>query len=151
MILPVDSFVVDASVAAKWRLSDEEHADTALRVLDDFFTGRIRLFAPGFIRLEVASALTVATMGRSPRLAPQSGREAIDEFLAIDIATVADDTLVAPAYSLARKYGCAIYDALYLALAQRLSLRLITADARFYRRVGTLPEILWLPDYSPAA
>lgn len=45
------------------------------------------------------------------------------------------------------QYGCALYDALYLALAQRFRLRLITADRDFYQRVRSLPAVVWIGNH----
>jgi len=42
---------------------------------------------------------------------------------------------------------CAIYDALYLALAQRLGSPFITADYKLYRSVRHLPEVIWIAQY----
>ena len=55
--------------------------------------------------------------------------------------------LLVAAQSLAFQYGCAFYDGLYLALAERLNLRLITADRKFYDLVSVHPLVLWITDY----
>lgn len=120
MTRPAEAFVLDASVA------------------------------PSIILLEVASAIAVAAGGQRPRLQRSEGRQAIEKFLQVGLATFPDDSLILPAYDLVDQLGCAIYDALYLALAQRLSIRLITADRRFYRMVQQLPEVLWIGAYAPA-
>jgi predicted nucleic acid-binding protein len=73
--------------------------------------------------------------------------EATDEFLELHIPTVSDDDLLRAARALAYQYGCAFYDGLYLALADRLNLRLITADRKLYELVWTHPLVLWITDY----
>lgn len=50
----------------------------------------------------------------------------------------------------AHRYGCALYDALYLALAQQLGLPFVTADAKLYRLIRARPEVVWIGDYPPA-
>lgn len=139
--------VVDASVATKWHLTDEADSDIALNLLARFTGGELEFIAPAHIRAEVPSSITVATIRRPPRLTPEEGRAAIDEFLTIGVRTVEDDDLVRAAYAAARQYGCAYYDGLYLALAQRLGVRFILADRRFYTLIQHLPFVVWLPDY----
>lgn len=142
-----ETLVVDASVAAKWHLTDEEYADKATLILTRFAQGQVELLAPDHIRYEVPSAITVATQGRKPRITQEQGKEAIEEFLALGLKTVSDEELILAAYLLVHQYGCALYDALYLALAQRLTFPLITADHKLYQRVKHLPYVLWIGDY----
>ena len=106
--------VVDASVAAKWHLVDEEGAEQALALLERFANGEIDLWAPDQIRYEVPSAITVATLGRTPRLPVRVGRQAIEHFLDLGINTVNDADLILVAFDFVHRHGCAIYDALYL-------------------------------------
>ncbi|MBI2849402.1 MAG: type II toxin-antitoxin system VapC family toxin [Chloroflexi bacterium] len=145
-----EAVVVDASVAAKWHLADEEHAEKAILLLTRFAQGKTDLLAPDYIRYEVPSAIAVATQGRKPRISQEQGGEAIEEFLGLGIKTMDSEELIRAAYPLVRQYGCALYDALYLALAQRLALPLITADVKLYRRIRHLPDVLWIGDYSPS-
>ena len=60
------ALVVDASVAVKWHLGDEEHADQAVQLLQRFAQGDVELLAPTQIRYEVPSAITAATLGTTP-------------------------------------------------------------------------------------
>jgi predicted nucleic acid-binding protein len=139
--------VVDASVAVKWHLSDEEDAEAAVELLTRFGEGDIELVAPDQIRYEVPNAIAVATIGQAPRLSQEQGREAIGEFVGLGLPTIADNELVTAAYPLVHQYGIAFYDALYLALALRLSIPLITADRRLYNRLRQLPGVIWIGDY----
>lgn len=148
MASPARAVVVDASVVAKWHLKDEDYAAESVLLLTQFGQGRVELIAPTHINYEVASAITVATVGQNPRLSQTEGREAIEEFLSLGIQTVADPELVLEAYPLVHHYGCALYDALYLALAQRLQIPLVNADRRLHQRIGQLPEVIWIGDYA---
>ncbi len=139
--------MVDASVAAKWHLADEEYADKATLILTRFAQGQVELLAPDHIRYEVPSAITVATQGRKPRITQEQGKEAIEEFLALGLKTVSDGELIFLAYLLVHQYNCAFYDALYLALAQRLTFPFVTADRKLYQRVRHLPYVHWIGDY----
>ncbi|MDP2727191.1 MAG: hypothetical protein Q8P59_06575, partial [Dehalococcoidia bacterium] len=68
--------MVDASVAAKWHLADEEHAEKAILLLIRFAQGKADLLAPDYIRYEVPSAITVATQGHRARITQKQGKEA---------------------------------------------------------------------------
>lgn len=66
--------------------------------------------------------------------------DAVDRMVALafrlPIEIVDDDDLHREALTAARRLGIAsVYDAHYLALAERLGIALVTADARLYRRV----------------
>ena len=143
------SLVVDASVAAKWHLPDEEDADTANAVLAHFDRGGLDLLAPDLVRHEVVSAITVATLGRAPRLSIVEGEAAIADFLALGIDVRPSAGFLPAAFSLVHQHGCALYDAVYLAMAQHLSIDFIMADRKLYQRIGHLAEVVWLGDWTP--
>lgn len=142
-----DALVVDASVAAQWYLRDEEDAFRSAAVLEAFVAGSLRLVAPDQIRYEIASAMMVASRTTPPRLAEGQAQQAVATFLRLGVPTVNDDALVAAGFAAAAFHGCAFYDGLYLALAQRLNLPLITSDRRLYRRIGHLPNIIWIANW----
>lgn len=147
MIRLGDALVVDASIAVKWYLRDEDHAPEALNLLERFTEGALTLLAPAQLRYEIPAAITVATRLAQPRLSLPVARLAIEKFLALDLTTVDDDDLVLAAYDVAHRYGCAFYDALYLALAQRFRIPLVHADGRLQRLVGHLPDVVWIADF----
>jgi predicted nucleic acid-binding protein len=147
MAAPAEARVVDASVAIKWHLTDEEHTEGALRLLEQFARGDVLLAAPAQIRYEVPSAITVATLGTSPRLSQTEAEAAIAEFLALGIHIDSSDEVIRSAFPLVHQHGLAYYDALYLALSRRLPAPLITADRRMYRLIRHLPDVVWIGDY----
>lgn len=58
------------------------------------------------------------------------------------------DSLILPAYRLARRFGCSYYDAIYLALAEATALPFLHADDKLRRNLGTrFPLSLWIEDY----
>ena len=143
----LEALVVDASVATKWHLTDEDHAEQALDVLERFARGELTLVAPEQIRYEVPSAITAATLGTRPRLPIDLARLAIEKFLALGIQTYRRGELILAAYPLVHQHQIAFYDALYLALAQQLALPFVLADRRLYQRIRDLPEVVWIGDY----
>jgi predicted nucleic acid-binding protein len=144
----VDRFVLDASIAVKWQLTDEEYWDQAFDLITRYAQGTIELVAPEHFRYEVPNAVTVASQGRRPRITPEQAARSVDEFLRLAVPTVADDELIRRAAELARVHGCAFYDGLYVALALRLSIPLITADDKLYRLFSHLGAIVWIEDYN---
>ena len=147
MAQAADELVLDASIGIKWHLADEEHSDLAQNLLRQYRTGDVGLVAPAHIHYEVFNALLVASLLRRPRLTPEDAIAATDEFLRLAIPTVTDDALLRAARALVYRWGCAFYDGLYLALAERLNRRLITADRKLYTLVSTHPLVLWITDY----
>jgi predicted nucleic acid-binding protein len=143
-----NALVVDASVATKWYLTDEAHADRALKLLTRFVHGEIDLLAPAQIRYEVPSAITTATSGRRPRFPVEVGRQLIETFLTLGLPTVDDDAIIYNAYELAQHHSIAFYDALYLAVAERLKLPFVTADSKLYERIGKLPYVQWIEEFA---
>lgn len=143
-----DRLVVDASVAAKWYLSDEEDVFRARELLARAASGELILHAPDVIWLEVGSAITAATRGRNPRLTVDVGQRRITRSLAVGMDVFPSRDLLLPAYHLVHLHGCALYDALYLALADHLDIPFISADRRLFQRISHLPSVLWLGDFS---
>jgi predicted nucleic acid-binding protein len=113
--------VVDASVAVKWILPEPgSSAAAALRDEDP------NLIAPSFVTAEISSALWKAiqrgTLDRSDGIA------AIEAALIWFQAVIPLEHLRARALALAIDLRHPIYDCFYLALAERESAPLVTAD-----------------------
>jgi predicted nucleic acid-binding protein len=144
-----NTVVVDASVAVKWHLEDEDDAEIAAALLDRFTRGEIILIAPDHIRYEVPSAITLATVRAQPRLTRDQGQAAIQRFLAMGLVTVGDDALILAAFPLVHQHKIAFYDAQYLALAERVGCPLVTADRKLYLRIGHLAAVKWIGDGLP--
>lgn len=143
-------YVVDASVAVKWHLQDEQDTEYAAALLADFRERKVDLLAPAHLRSEVPSAIRNAVRAR--RLTPTQGGAAIAAFLGWNVATVDSDALIEAGYDQAVRFGCSFYDGLYLALAERLGCPLVYADQRLRNALGTdFPLALWLTDYVPLA
>ena len=133
-----DAFVLDASVAVKWYVPHEADAGKALWVWRQFESGALDLAAPFLLQLELANAL---------RYLPGSSREwaggRIAAFSRLSLSWhVPDPRLMEAASDLVWAHGVEIYDAFYLALAQRLSTRLLTADEKFIKKVGNHPLLM---------
>lgn len=132
--------VVDASVAVKWLLP-EALADDARTFLDI----DEQLTAPSLIQVEVAGAVTRKV--RAGELDARLARTALDtwfEGLSSGFPIlVYDDVDLARAADLSLSLRHALPDCLYLAVAMRLGVPLLTADRRFEKLAMPIyPRIL---------
>lgn len=129
--------VVDASVAAKWVLT-EPQTGAALELLD----GRIRCAAPSIIRIEVGGA--VIRRLRKGAMTPEDAHAACDDWrdLVGDafVRLISTTDLYDAAVDLAFQTRHALPDCLYLAAARMLDCRLITADRTMHERGRTVHE-----------
>jgi predicted nucleic acid-binding protein len=144
-------YVVDASVAAKWFLGDEDEVDHALRVFDDFIEGSIRLAAPEQIHAELGSTLAVAASPSRNRIQIDAAHAGVSKFAALSIQTTPSRDLVTEAFDFAVQIRCSVYDALYLVLARRRAIPFINADRKLHDRIGHLAGVVWIADYVSAA
>lgn len=128
-------FVVDASVAVKWFVTETD-SDSAVGLLSE----NQPLIAPELIYAEVANALWAVV--RRGEMTADGLREAIDALTAGPISTpVSTKQLIAAATRLAVDLGHPIYDCLYLALALHEQRPVMTADRRFYSAVHGHPYL----------
>lgn len=140
------SVVVDASVAVKW-LVEEDDSDKAHAILQSWVAQDITRIAPYLMPFEVANALhrRVArgelNIGDSTRM--------ISWLLESRLEFHQPPGLHVRALQLASQFQQgAVYDAHYLALAERAGCELWTADARFYRAAGpAVDNLRWLGDF----
>jgi predicted nucleic acid-binding protein len=126
---PTEALVVDASVAVKWHLPDEEDADRAAALLERFLKGDAELWAPEYVRYEVPAAIARATRRTPPRLPAAQGREAIEEFLGLPFRTIDSGELLLTAYPLVHQHEIAL------------------SDQRLFERIGRLPFVQRIGDY----
>ncbi len=113
--------VIDASVAVKWFL-DEDRTREARALLDDAGP----LLAPSTLFLEVLQAVWVAA--RQGRTAIEAVAKAEQDLQQVFPQPTPDLTLLRDAARIMREQQHPIYDCLYLALAERSGLELVTAD-----------------------
>jgi len=123
--------VVDASVALKWLVAEEDSAQ-ANRLLQD----GVRLHAPHFLELEIANALWKKV--RKKALDPDAAVALNKKFLQLDIQWRAGRWIGEQALFLGLLSGRPLYDFPYLMLAARLGCPLVTADRDF---VAALEEL----------
>lgn len=133
-------FVVDASVLFKILVSEAD-TDLAIRLL------QAGVGAPDLIFSEVANALWKAH--RRGGIALNDLRRAASVLTRVDLDVIEGRLLTGAALKHAAALDHAAYDCIYLALAEREGVPVVTADARFQRKVaaaGLSVEVLLLPE-----
>lgn len=114
--------VVDASVLVEY-LAGGEHADQARARLVTSETG---MWAPHLVDAEVGHVLRRAVLAEQIR--PNAAREALRDLADLPLRRAPHTGLLERAWAL--RSNLSFYDALYVALAERVDLPLVTLDAR---------------------
>lgn len=122
--------VVDASVAVKWVI-EEEDFELAEALRDD------ELIAPAFWLLEAASVLW--RRSRRGEFGSGDAFEFLSELQNAPVASLPIEPYVPEALRLAIEIAHSVYDCLYLALAIRHDTYVVTADRRF-AAIAQLPD-----------
>ena len=79
---------------------------------------------------------------------PEAARQDVADLVRLSLLAVSTADLAEDALALALEHGITAYDAAYVALAQRLSLPLVTADESLVRRLdGAGLDVRWLGDW----
>lgn len=124
----MSALVVDASVAVKWYLPEED-SETALALLGS----AAALHAPGLLRLEVANAFWKhARAGQIDQGLWALARPRLERSIGQwhDSASLLDE-----AFAMAGAMGHPVYDCLYLALARHLGAKRVSADRRLIAKM----------------
>jgi predicted nucleic acid-binding protein len=134
--------VVDASVAVKWFIA-EDKANDALELLGKNY----ELHAPDLLFLEVDNVL--CKLIRRGLLSEEEGFDIHNKILAFPIRSYPSQSFREEAFHLAIGTKRSVYDCLYLALAEALDGRLVTADGKLFQALGNSPQrnrMLWVGD-----
>jgi predicted nucleic acid-binding protein len=125
--------VIDCSVAFKWVVAESD-TPKAVCLRDDFRNAVVELLAPDLLPVEIANALLVAERGG--RIALGQGPRLFGDILnTLPTLYPALPDLLPRAYAIAGLTRASIYDCLYVALAERESCELITADDKLVRNL----------------
>jgi len=116
--------VVDASVVLRLLLENSQRAAEVVR--------RGELAAPAVIVPETGNGL--AKEVRFGRVNLEQAESLLDDALALPIELVPDAEIASNALRAASRHDLSVYDASYIALAERLRAPLVTADRRLAER-----------------
>jgi predicted nucleic acid-binding protein len=138
----LSGLVVDANVGLKWYL-DEAHASVARMLLN----GTEELSVPQYFFTEIGNVLW--KLWRKREISAQAVVAALEEVEAVRLAVWPDRGLLWDALAIALRRGCSVYDSLYLALADKIDGRVVTADRRLVNALaGTegARRVVWIED-----
>jgi predicted nucleic acid-binding protein len=136
------SYVLDASVAAKWFLpADEPLSNEALGLLRSYAGARVSFLVPDLFFPEFSNIFWKAE--RRGRCNAATADTALSEILRGGFPTFPTGPLTRPAIQIARKYGRTVYDCIYVALAIETNTYLVTADEKLANSLPGMP-VTWL-------
>ena len=124
--------VLDSSVCFKW-VVPELYTDKALVLRNDFNKSIVELIAPDIFPIEVAHAITRAE--RLKRITPTQGALALADVMSTLPQLFPYIPLLARAYEISSQMRIGIYDCLYVALAERETCDLVTADDKLIKNL----------------
>lgn len=117
--------VVDASVAAKWYVT-EDHSSDVEHLIGD----RFKLHAPELLLIEIGNVLWKKC--RNGDMDEATALLALDDLRYRRIQYHSDLPLAKPAFIGALETGLTVYDWTYLSLAVSLACKFVTADRKFF-------------------
>ena len=131
-------YVLDASVALKWVLPEQD-SDKANQVRDDYRNGLHELLAPDIFSVEVAHVLSKAE--RQGILNQGDGAILLADVITTLPRLFSSLSLLPRAYTIASMERLSLYDCLYLALAEQQQCELLTADSKLLRALPAHPIV----------
>jgi predicted nucleic acid-binding protein len=120
-------YVLDSSVGFKTLLAEQD-SDKAQRLYDEYQNDIHDFLSPDVFPVEIAHAITRAE--RQGRITPAEGAQLLTDMLNRLPVMHASLPLLGRAYQISSDARIGVYDCLYVALAERESCDLVTADTR---------------------
>src|SRR5262245_60207329 len=135
-------YVLDSSVALKWVLPEAD-SSKAIRLRDDYSNGVHELIAPDIFPSEIANGL--ASAQRQTRTRTGESAIFLNDILRAAPALHASLPLLIRAMEIAVSEKQAVYDSIYVALAEAEGRELATADDKLVRSLrSSYPFIISL-------
>lgn len=138
--------VLDTSVVVKWfSKTDEDDSEKADWLREVYLKERVQLVFPDLLLYELSNVL---------RYKPDFDYEKIKEAMAsIELMEIPIQPycyrIGVEAVEFAHKYDITVYDSYFVALAKKEGLKLITADHEAYKKVSSLPWVVYLEELEP--
>jgi predicted nucleic acid-binding protein len=126
-------YVLDSSVALKWALPESDSAK-AILLRDEYIGGIHELVAPDIFPSEVANGL--ATAERQQRIRTGEAAIFLNDLLRAAPALHPSAPLLIRAMEIAISTKTAVYDGIYVALAEAEACELVTGDNQLARNLG---------------
>jgi predicted nucleic acid-binding protein len=141
----MSDLVVDSSVVAKWVLPEADSAKAQQLIVQTAAAGE-RLIVLDLVFSEVANA--VWKRHRQQLINLSEAKDLLAALVPSPVGVEPAVSLLASAFEIAAKYDRAIYDALFVALAEQQGLPGITADEPLFNTIhADFPRIVLLRDF----
>ncbi|MDG6906673.1 MAG: type II toxin-antitoxin system VapC family toxin [Nitrososphaerota archaeon] len=127
-----EEYVVDSSIVTKWFLVESD-SESAIRLRDDFATGRVGLAAPTLLFYEVMNALRFSGLYNERDLALAARSLSKYQFG----IWRPRGKLLEQSSVVSLRQDLTVYDACYVALAQRMRTKVITEDKEILNKFPT--------------
>ena len=127
-------YVLDSSVALKWVLPEAD-SGKAIRLRDEYTNSIHELLAPDIFTPEIANGL--ASAERQGRIKTGESAIFLNDVLSAAPALHPSSPLLIRSMEIAISTKRAVYDCIYLALAEVEGCELVTADEQFARSLRT--------------
>jgi predicted nucleic acid-binding protein len=135
--------VLDASVAAKWFLLDEEpFKDRAMQLLAQSQEGKVDFVIPDLFWAELGNVLYKAV--RQGRSSAPDAEESLRRARYLALPTFPSEELAVSAFVIAQKHKRSFYDSIYVALAVAKNATLVTADEKLANATAAYLPVKWL-------
>lgn len=135
-------YVLDSAVALKWVLPEADSAK-AIRLRDEYSNGIHQLLAPDIFPSEIANGLASAV--RQKRIGSGESAVFLNDILRVAPALYPSAPLLLRAMEIAISTKHAVYDCIYVALAEAEGCELVTADDKLVRSLHpTFPFLVSL-------
>jgi predicted nucleic acid-binding protein len=145
----MNDIVVDSSVVAKWILPESD-SPKAHQLVSEIALQGGRLIVLDLALAEVANAIWKRYHQRLATA--DESRQFLVSLFRAPVHVEPFNPLLSQALEIAMKYDRAIYDALFVALAEELRLSGVTADEPLVRALhGDYPSIVLLRDWATSA
>jgi|SRR5438270_9868785 len=133
--------VVDASVVIDWVAPGVSSTAPAVKLFDRLARASLQIVAPRLLLEEVSNALLTGIRRRRWSGAAADASQGL--LLSLPLRLADDHRELDRAWELARRYdNHPIYDMVYVALAERMTTELVTADEALGRRLSHLGWIV---------
>ncbi len=137
------ALVLDASVGVKWfSAAGEDSLSQALAIRDAHIAGQVAILVPDLFSYEVANAILY-----KKSIPVQATLSAIASLFELRMSMVPIDVdLLSTSATISREKSITIYDACYIAVAQKYSCPLVTANPRHQKQPSgceIIPLQMW--------
>jgi len=126
------NLVLDASAVAKWFIEEDESREMH-RVIDLHLSGRVTIYVPSLLLVELANALRYVS-----GLTSTDVINALEALKSLRLNIVSDLEVLNDAIEIAFNQNITVYDAIYVALARTTGSKLVTYDKELLRKFSDI-------------